>query len=50
MRWVSVRIKFRFTRKDEALTSMFPHFAFSKDENAERRKWKYDDSKVDCAD
>jgi hypothetical protein len=38
--------KLRFTRKSDALASMFPHFAFSKDENAARRKWKYDDSKL----
>jgi hypothetical protein len=29
---------------------MLPHFDFSIEENAARRKLKYDDPKLDCAD
>jgi hypothetical protein len=33
-----------------ALVRISPHFAFSIEENAARRKWKYDDPKFDCRD
>jgi hypothetical protein len=42
--------KFRFTRKADALARMLPHFDFSKQEKAVRRKWKYDDPKFDYSD
>jgi hypothetical protein len=37
-------------RKATVLSRIFPHFDFIIEENAARRKWKYDDPKVDCAD
>ncbi len=42
--------KFRFTLKADALARMLTHFDFSQQEKPERRKWKYDDPKFDCAD
>ena len=35
--------RLRLIRKSAGLARMFPHFDFSIEENAARRKWKYDD-------
>ncbi len=47
---IGTPLRFRLIRKEVALARIFPDFDFSIEENAPRRKWKYDDPKFDCAD
>ena len=42
--------RFRLIRKSDVLSRISPYFDFSMEENAARRKWKYDDPKFDCTD
>jgi hypothetical protein len=42
--------RLRLIRKTAALARISPNFDFSIEENAARRKWKYDDPKFDYAD
>jgi hypothetical protein len=39
--------RLRVIRKTAALARISPYFDFSIEENAARRKWKYDDPKFD---
>jgi hypothetical protein len=42
--------RLRVILKEDVFGRISPHFDFSIEENAARRKWKYDDPKFDCDD